>query len=262
MHNLGANAMSRFPPPVTYVPCRRRAQWAMGFMLVLILLAAVAIVSGEMQAGLLDRFARVADGTEPYDKQAIAAEAESNDLRQQVIGISQTALAVVMIVFFLRWVHRAHKNLRPLGAQGLEFTPGWAVGWFFVPFLCLYKPHQVMCEIWAASDPMYMTLQRVNWRRLSGAAFVGLWWAAWLLCQITGLITRQLSRHSDDGIPSLIGLTRLDQFHDLTIIAMMVTTVILIRTITRRQEQKWAAVQALAAEPIVTAEEVAPDAAV
>ncbi len=55
---------------------------------------------------------------------------------------------------FLMWIHRANRNARALGAQDMRFTPGWSVGWFFVPLLSLWKPYQAMKEIWRASqDP-------------------------------------------------------------------------------------------------------------
>ena len=32
-----------------------------------------------------------------------------------------------------------------------SFTPGWSVGWFFVPIMNPWKPFQAMREIWQAS---------------------------------------------------------------------------------------------------------------
>ena len=39
-----------------------------------------------------------------------------------------------------------------LGANNLKYTPKWAVGCFFVPFLNLVMPYQVVREIWKASN--------------------------------------------------------------------------------------------------------------
>ena len=54
-------------------------------------------------------------------------------------------------ILFLMWVYRANYNVRCLGARDLRFTPGWSVGWFFVPIANLWKSYQVMKEIWQAS---------------------------------------------------------------------------------------------------------------
>ena len=39
------------------------------------------------------------------------------------------------------------------GAGGLRYTPGWAVGWLFVPFANLVVPYFVFTEIWRNSIP-------------------------------------------------------------------------------------------------------------
>src|SRR4030095_10643316 len=39
-----------------------------------------------------------------------------------------------VIIPFLIVLHRAYANLSPLKARNLEFSPGWAVGWWFIPF--------------------------------------------------------------------------------------------------------------------------------
>jgi hypothetical protein len=79
--------------------------------------------------------------------------AEASDNRHQFIAGLQAVAYIVASILFLIWFHRAYKNLRPLGAVNLTYSPGWAVGGFFVPFLNLVRPFQVMREIWKASDP-------------------------------------------------------------------------------------------------------------
>jgi hypothetical protein len=37
-------------------------------------------------------------------------------------------------IVFLIWVYRAHNNLSSLKVRGLEYTPGWAVGLWFIPW--------------------------------------------------------------------------------------------------------------------------------
>ena len=54
-------------------------------------------------------------------------------------------------ILVLTWIHRANHNARQLGADDMRFTPGWAVGWYFVPIAWFWKPYQAMKEIWLAS---------------------------------------------------------------------------------------------------------------
>lgn len=60
---------------------------------------------------------------------------------------------LVTALLFLLWLHRVYGNLRALGATRLRFSPGWAVGTFFVPGVNLVWPFLVVREIWTASAP-------------------------------------------------------------------------------------------------------------
>src|SRR4029077_9871820 len=55
---------------------------------------------------------------------------------QQVLDTVDIAGAVIVTttsVMFLIWFRRLYSNLAALGAQELRSTPGWAVGWWFIP---------------------------------------------------------------------------------------------------------------------------------
>jgi hypothetical protein len=110
-----------------------------------LLLDFIATVSGVMALALLRS---LQGGTFAGDFDAAAT---SNDNRQQAIGFTQVALFIVTGIVFLTWIHRANRNARALGAEGMRFTPGWSVGWYFVPIMSLWKPFQAMREIWQAS---------------------------------------------------------------------------------------------------------------
>ena len=104
-----------------------------------------------------------------------ATEAATLLIRILLIGV-----AMVTGVFFLIWIYRAHKNLKALGATDLKYSPGWAIGGFFIPVLNIVRPYQVVAEIWRGSG--------IDARRSAGAwayestpVFIGLWWGLWLL---------------------------------------------------------------------------------
>lgn len=54
---------------------------------------------------------------------------------------------VSMLLFFL-WLFASYKNLYLLNRSGMRFSPAWAVGWFFVPIFNLFKPYQVIIDLW------------------------------------------------------------------------------------------------------------------
>ncbi len=76
----------------------------------------------------------------------------NNDPIQVIVGLLQSGLGIVTGIAFLKWIYRAYKNIKGFGAEGLRFSPGWAVGYYFIPILSLIRPVQVMSEIWRASD--------------------------------------------------------------------------------------------------------------
>ena len=100
-------------------------------------------------------------------------------------ALAEYALYVLVAVAFLVWLHRVVTNSHGLGEQGLRFTPGWAVGWWFIPFANLVRPAQVMSETWRASDPQH-TRSDVRSRRQVSIAVVGLWWALFVLGSVIG----------------------------------------------------------------------------
>ena len=79
---------------------------------------------------------------------------------------------IVAGILYCLWVYRAYKNLRALGHLQTDFTPGWAVGWFFVPVVNLWKPFQAVQEIWVKSDPSEFS---------RGSGLIAFWWVCFLI---------------------------------------------------------------------------------
>lgn len=142
----------------------------------LVLMSVVAVISDSMQLNLLDNI-----------KTITAIEAEGNDLRVLVVDRIHIAMSVIAWVMVLMWTYRANKNCRGFGAQGMRFTPGWTVGWHFVPGMNLFRPYQVMQEIWKVStDP-------VTWQKQAGSLLIKWWWFAYLVGTFFGQYFFKLS---------------------------------------------------------------------
>lgn len=108
-------------------------------------------------------------------------EADMNDLRQGLLGLAYLGLYFITVIIFSMWLHRANKNSHGFGARGMQFTPGWAVGYYFIPILNIWKPYQSMKEMWQISqDPE-------DWE-MQPSGLVGLWWAFWLITSVMGQI--------------------------------------------------------------------------
>jgi hypothetical protein len=87
-------------------------------------------------------------------------------------------------VVFCMWMHRSYKNLLEMGTRGLSYSPGWAAGAFFVPFLNLVRPCQIAQEMWRASRPGRREDEGRGWRSASASPVVGAWWACCLIATI------------------------------------------------------------------------------
>ena len=99
----------------------------------------------------------------------------SNDPVQGFIGLLQSGLGILTGIIFLKWIYRSYKNIQGFGAQGLRFSPGWAVGYYFIPILSLIRPVQVMSEIWRASDDPR------DWPKRPGSWLIASWWTLFLV---------------------------------------------------------------------------------
>ena len=99
------------------------------------------------------------------------SDARASDERLGVLTGWYVILIVGSAVAWCVWQHRAHANLRAFARSGLRFTPGWAVGWWFVPIASLWKPFEAVRELWKASDP---DSDAVSWRSIRTWPALGL----------------------------------------------------------------------------------------
>ena len=107
----------------------------------------------------------------------------SNDQRT-LISVIIVAAMVVTGIGFMAWMRRLLLNLKPLGGWS-RWTPGWAIGGWFVPILNLIRPKQVMDDIWRGSDPDDPDAG-VQPKSAKVDPLLRWWWAFWLAGGIGG----------------------------------------------------------------------------
>jgi hypothetical protein len=163
-------------------------------------------------------------------RQFTEAEAEANDLRQQLIGLGYLGVYLITAIAFLKWTHRACLNARGFGAHDMSFTPGWSVGWYFVPFLNLVRPYQAMKEIWQVSqDPQNWQLQQVS-------PILGWWWGLWITSNIAGQITMRSSMGAET-IEQLQASTVISIAANAIGIPLCIVAIALVKSISQSQER-------------------------
>ena len=100
--------------------------------------------------------------------------------------LAQFVVLVGGAVLFLVWLFRANANARALGADDMMVSPGWAVGWWFVPLANLVMPFVAMRELWKASAAPR------DWQMERASASIPFWWGCWILSNLAGVIAFRL----------------------------------------------------------------------
>ena len=169
------------------------------------------------------------------------ATAEANDARQLAISVILIISALFCLVTLLVWIYAAHSNLPAFGARALEFTPGWAVGYFFIPIVNLWKPYQAVREIYTRSDPGPLV-----GRVVSSAGILGWWWGLRIISAIVGRVLG-----AGGSQPTLESLIAMSIGAIIVIVAldlpMLAAQFLIIQRVQRFQDEHYALLQAAAA---------------
>lgn len=104
-----------------------------------------------------------------------ASEAEAIRLTRQTLRSAEMAVLIPSAVFILMWIYQANRNARKLGAERMNFSPGWSIGWYFIPIAMFWKPHEAMVEIWKASK------NPTKWRDETEESITSWWWAFYIV---------------------------------------------------------------------------------
>ncbi|MEZ5460524.1 DUF4328 domain-containing protein [Dokdonella sp.] len=195
-------------------------RWVRILLYAQIVVAIASLISGYLEYQLL---LSLQNGT--FEAVEIAlAESAAGDRRQLVVGVVYLILLIVSAVVILKWIHRANYNARQLGAKGMDFTPGWAVGYYFIPILNLFKPYRAMKEIWKASK------NPSRWATQPASRILPLWWGLWITSNILGQVIFRLARRAEE-IPELIGLNLVSQISDFLDIPLALALLVLVNEI-------------------------------
>ncbi|MEO8530676.1 MAG: DUF4328 domain-containing protein, partial [Deltaproteobacteria bacterium] len=103
------------------------------------------------------------------------------------LGYVATVIAILAYIASSFWIYRSAANARHIRPAPDRITPGWAVGWFFVPFANLVKPFQAMRQTWNTSHSKSGSIDQPC------GPLVSWWWTAWILASITSNISLRLT---------------------------------------------------------------------
>ena len=159
------------------------------------------------------------------------ARLEELEVNESTVVLAQALVGLVIVFVFSRWLYRAAAAAQATGE--MTFSPGWAVGWFFVPVLNLYRPYQVLAELWRASAG------RRGADRSAAPVVLRLWWLCWVLRILVELALswqgRQMTMAGAADLATNLIQTQLTLLGALLDLPLAVTALLLVRRITARQ---------------------------
>ena len=213
-------------PEFQYRSVEILTRFLVGLLIASAVLSVVAAISAGLQLQLL--------GAQFTHEQATA-----NDVRERLVALGATTVQLVTVVVFAVWIVRAHRNLPALGAEDLDVTPGWALGWFIVPIASFWKPYTAMRTLWKASH------DGPRWEVEDVPAWMTLWWVLWLVGMVFGrLILSQLSQANT--LDGLIVMTKTSLASDGANLVLDGIAALLVLRIWRAQEAQFEARSATA----------------
>nr|WP_315233159.1 DUF4328 domain-containing protein [uncultured Flavobacterium sp.] len=157
-------------------PNGQRAKIAIMLLWTVLTVEIISLLSDYLQYDLLET---VANGG-----QITTEAATDNDLRQKIIGLIYLTVYVISGITFIRWFRRAYYNLH-IKAESLSFTEGWAAGCWFVPIISLYRPNQIMKELYQETQ-ILLSKKDENYAQNLTTHFIGWWWALWIISSFLG----------------------------------------------------------------------------
>lgn len=182
-------------------PNQRRTKMAIIMICAVLTVEIFMLISDYMQYNLL---VEVQNGgfVEP-------TAAENNDLRQQILGFIYLAVFITSIVTFINWFRRAFFNLEQrMEGRYLKFTNQEAGTSWFIPIVSLFKPYQVMREMFRKTE-IYMGAQIKGYIPQTTPS-LGWWWTFWIINNILGNLVFSMASKAET----------LDQLLDYTTMSM------------------------------------------
>jgi hypothetical protein len=199
-------------------PNEKRAKTAIMLIWIVLAIEIISLISSYFQFNLLQSAA---------NGQTISMEtAAANDVRERIIGLIYIIAYIISAITFIKWFRRAYFNLHQK-VYHLSESEGWAAGCWFIPILYLYKPYQLMKELYVETE-MLLTRKGLSHIETITTKFLGWWWALWIINNIIGQIIFRASLKAET-ITELTDLTIANIISDIIVIPLALITVKVIK---------------------------------
>lgn len=111
-------------------------------------------------------------------------------------GLTSIGALIASAMVFLMWLHRVYSGAQAMGAT-LSYSPGYAVGSWFIPFFNCVVPMQVVqaLDVACARDDELESAFR--------SPDIIVWWVLWIGSNVIGAVSGRLVEHTG-STPALV----------------------------------------------------------
>jgi hypothetical protein len=149
---------------------------------------------------------------------------DQNDSRQALVAIVQVRLLLFTAIIFGMWTYRMSWNAHSIDESSMEISPGWAVGYYFIPVVNLWKPYSAIKDTFKT-----FTSQE---EPISGGSALGFWWFCWIVSNILGRVVFRLSMRTET-VEELMQSTLFTLASDLFDILLHTAALMMVITLSR-----------------------------
>ena len=199
-------------------PNQKRAVIAIILIWTCLILNLISLFSSYLQYGLLTQLSR--------GVQISSHILEQNDSREQVIAYVTIIVSIISAVTFIQWFRRAYFNLHSV-VPNLSYTEGWAAGSWFVPIIGLYRPYQIMVELYNKTTARLEERKLIDNQNFE-ITFVKIWWLLWIIVSIMGRVINKYVSEAET-IDNYIDYTFFTMVQDILYIPLSLLTIKVIK---------------------------------
>lgn len=216
--------MSSYPEEIyEYEDPRPLARWLNRILYLCVIEMALELALTIIPQYLLAYRMNNADGYFRYLK-PVKIMNESRD----ALGVFYWVFLVLSVLMVFIWLRRANENLRSFDQIKVRFTPAGAIYWWFIPLMNIFRPYQIMGELWRGSLALIKNENSDNENLLFR------WWFCFLACAICVKITTHTLTENPAATATIIIFTTLAQLSYLT---SALTLIKITRTISDAQAE-------------------------
>ena len=125
------------------------------------------------------------------------ARIETSDSAYLMAGVLFIATSIAVFLAIIGWTHANSKLAHEAQPENMRHSTGWAVGAWFVPFLNLVRPKQIIDDSLKINSPNFST------------GLVPTWWALLLISNISSNIA---SRWTNASIAKFDGVSNWSEY--------------------------------------------------